>query len=295
MRLLHVVAKRGGGVGRYLSIIERAGERIWEVGTGPPPGGYDALILHGVVPHRLLPEGPKLLYLHGLRAVSRRIVLGEREFNPLHILKLLRFRRYLSGFSGFLFPSGAIRRRASRIYGVGGEVVYLPFDIPLPEGLRTVPRGGEILWVGRRSWIKGLDTLLQVAGRLPDWNFRVVGVEGESRGNVLFLGRVSHSDLLRLYARATFTLITSYYESFSYVVLESASQGTPILVLRRAEGAAEILRILGFGRVMDNANDLIDYLANYTPEEFSLRPVGEIFRVDGHLERLREASEKLLQ
>jgi len=51
VKVLHVVNRKKGGIGRYLSVLEEIGERVWEVGTmGIPTGDHDVLVVHGVVP-----------------------------------------------------------------------------------------------------------------------------------------------------------------------------------------------------------------------------------------------------
>ncbi len=296
MRLLHVVRERGGGIGRYLSILEALGEEVWEVeGGGPPPKGYDALIVHGVVPEVADYPAPKVYYFHGLRAVSPRILYGRWEFNLLNLWRLRRFKRYLKGFSAFLFPTEAMRGTARRIYGVEGEVLPLPF----PQGVKpveVVPKGRLLLWVGRGAWIKGYDTLLSIAGRLPQWRFKVVGIE-KGRGvppNVEVLGRVPTGALGELYGEATFTLITSRYESFSYVALESMAVGTPVLVLRRAEGAAEMVRRIGPGRVFGTDDEMVRYLRTYSGERFVGRGSGSLLSPERHLKALHSIAEGLM-
>ena len=293
MRLLNVVRRKGGGIGRYLSILESLGEEVWEIeGKGPPPKGYDLVVVHGVVPEVARHPAPKLYYFHGLRAVSPRILEGRWEFNPLHIGRLWRFKRYLRTFSAFLFPTEAMREAARRIYGVDGEVIPLPF----PQGIRpveVVPEGRMLLWVGREAWIKGYETLLSMAEALPEWDFVAVGVgrKGKTPPNLKSLGRVPAEDLGRLYREATFTLITSRYESFSYVALESMAAGTPVLVLERAGGAAEMVRRIGPGRVFPTVEGMVRYLKGYAGERFVGRGSGSLLSPEKHLKALYSVAE----
>ncbi len=295
MKLLNVVRKKGGGIGRYLSILESLGEEVWEIDEkGPPPKGYNLLVVHGIVPEVARHPVPKLYYFHGLRAVSPRILEGRWEFNPLHLMRFRRFKCYLRRFSALLFPTEAMRGTARRIYGVDGEVLPLPF----PQGIRpveVVPEGKMLLWVGREAWIKGYDTLLSLAEALPEWDFVVVGVErkGEAPPNLKSLGRVPAEELGRLYREATFTLITSRYESFSYVALESMAAGTPVLVLERAGGAAEMVRRIGPGRVFPTVEDMVRYLKGYAGERFAGRGSGSLLSPERHLKALYSVAKRV--
>ncbi len=293
MRVLHVVNRKGGGIGRYLSILEGMGEEVWEVGTmGVPAGDYDTLVVHGVVPEVAYLPGKKVYYFHGLRAVSPKILRGRREFNPMNLIKFHRFKRFLSRFDLVLFPTEAIRGKAKEIYGVDGEVLYLPFPDRIPEST-VVPEGKTLLWVGREAWIKGYDTLLTLVRSLPGWEFVVVGMHREGPSNLKALGRIGRERLNALYREATFTLITSYYESFSYVALESMAAGTPVLVLERAGGAAEIVKKVGLGRVFKDTEALASYLRSYRGERFTSGDVGDTFSPHAHLKRLKEILRKL--
>ncbi len=296
MKLLHVVRKRGGGIDRYLSILETLGEEVWEVERrGPPPRGYDLLVVHGVIPEIAHHPATKMYYFHGLRAVSPRILSGKWEFNPIHIARFRRFRRYLSLFSALIFPTEAMRETARRLYGVDGEVLYLPFPREI-EPVEVVPEGRLLLWVGREAWIKGYDTLLSVAARLPEWRFVVVGV---GRGkkvppNVEVLGKVPSDRLTDLYGEATFTLITSRYESFSYAALESMAAETPVLVLKRAGGAAEMVRKIGPGRVFGTVEEMVEYLRAYSGERFMGKGSGSLLSPGRHLKALYSLAEMVL-
>jgi len=181
--------------------------------------------------------------------------------NLLNLMKFYRFKRFIGRFDLVLFPTEAMREKAKEIYGIDGEVLYLPFPdrisetAVIPEGRTLLWVGreawikGYLLWVGREAWIKGYNTLLALARGLPGWEFVVVGVDKGGPSNLKALGRVGRERLSDLYREATFLLITSYYESFSYVALESMAAGTPVLVLERAGGAAEIVEKVGMGRV----------------------------------------------
>jgi glycosyltransferase involved in cell wall biosynthesis len=287
VKVLHVVREKGGGIGRYLSVLEKLGEEIWEVSSmGLPPSGYDVLVVHGVIPEVVGIGVSKAYYFHGLRSISRRLILGLPEINPLNLFKLVRFRRYLKNFDLFLFPTDSMRRKATEIYGVDGVVLPLPFPGEIPKGT-VIPYGRTLLWVGRDAWIKGYDTLLEMASALDDWKFVAVGVDKGGPPNVDARGYVDRETLERLYVEATFLLITSYYESFSYAALESMAAGTPVLVLERAGGAAEMVKRVGLGRTFADVDALISYLRAYRGESFTSKGGWKLLSPHSHLKRLR--------
>lgn len=105
-----------------------------------------------------------------------------------------------------------------------------------------------ILAVGRIEPVKGFDLLLEACALLPaEDNFIlcIVGGDEYSRarvarlkekaaalglgGKVIFKGIVDHERLPIYYSAASLTAITSCYESFGLVALESAACGTPVV------------------------------------------------------------------
>ncbi len=247
--ILHVVGRKGGGYGTFLELIQKRGEPVWEVyiQKNPPVSLND---ISYMVVHSFLPDlditrfpGRKAYYLHGLRGISRRQLQGRRELNPLRLYRFRRFSRWLSKFDIHISVSFSIRFRAKQLYGIDSLVIYNGID-ELPE--REVSDEGYILWIGRDAWIKGLDRFLELMKLLPRRKGIIVGrIEGKWKlpRNVEYLG--FSEDPYELIAKANTVVITSYYESFSYVTLEALYYNKRVLVLRSAEGAWEILQVLG--------------------------------------------------
>jgi len=80
---------------------------------------------------------------------------------------------------------------------------------------------------------KGADYVLELARRMPETTFLVIGNRGdigEHPENVLALGRVENQEELACYySMADVTLLTSKKETFSMVCAESLCCGTPIV------------------------------------------------------------------
>jgi len=100
----------------------------------------------------------------------------------------------------------------------------------------------RILWIGRFSWEKRLEWLLDVAENFPQFVFDVVGSanvnteyaksllqRAESIPNVILYGRMVHHELGVLYHRARLLCCTSVFEGFPNTFLEAWSVGLPIV------------------------------------------------------------------
>lgn len=90
---------------------------------------------------------------------------------------------------------------------------------------------GYIGYVGRLSYEKGYDMLLEVARRHPEMEFRMAGSIRDNDiiefpVNVQFCGQLSTERLARFYENAAFIVIPSRcYEGFPMALLESAMHG----------------------------------------------------------------------
>lgn len=99
----------------------------------------------------------------------------------------------------------------------------------------------RVLAVGRVSRRKGMDRLADVASRLPDWRFAVVGERRdgelvralETRENVRLHGPIPYVEMPGAYASADVLLSTSRLEwgGISRAMLEASAVGTPVVAL----------------------------------------------------------------
>jgi glycosyltransferase involved in cell wall biosynthesis len=126
------------------------------------------------------------------------------------------------------------------------RVIHNGIDPPPDSG--DAPREG-VLFVGRLEPVKNPQRFLEVAKRVPEAKFVVVG-DGSLRDQlhapgVTFLG--ARDDARALLARAELLLVTSDSEGQSIAVLEALAAGTPVVStpvsgMRELEG----VRIAGF-------------------------------------------------
>lgn len=101
-----------------------------------------------------------------------------------------------------------------------------------------------VLYVGRISREKNLDTLNELAFAFGEASFVVVGegpyrkeLEAKASPNVYFLGYKSGQELATIYASADIFLFPSETETYGLVVLEAMASGLPVIV--SSQGAAK--------------------------------------------------------
>lgn len=121
------------------------------------------------------------------------------------------------------------------------ELAVLPHFVPDPGPPAAAPTDGRyVLFAGRLEPIKGADTLLPLARRLPEVRVVIAGtgsLEQELRDasaavpNVEFLGWQDEAALDGLYRGALAALVPSPgHESFGLVAVEALSRGVPAIV-----------------------------------------------------------------
>jgi glycosyltransferase involved in cell wall biosynthesis len=121
-----------------------------------------------------------------------------------------------------------------------------------------------VLFLGRLSWKKGLDRLLQAFAHTLSGTLAIVGTDDENFApqlaklaadlqiaeRVRVLPRtVIGAEKERLFAAARLFVLASYSENFGNTVLEAMRRGVPVVVTPEV-GAAEIVRASGAGLVV---------------------------------------------
>lgn len=112
------------------------------------------------------------------------------------------------------------------------KIVVIPNSVPCPPTFQSIV-GDYIAYVGRLSYEKGYDLLIEVARRHPDIQFRFAGAkrmpgEVETPKNVCFMGYLKGKGLSDFIQDARFLVIPSRcYEGFPMAILEAAQFGKP--------------------------------------------------------------------
>jgi glycosyltransferase involved in cell wall biosynthesis len=136
---------------------------------------------------------------------------------------------------------------------------------PSPDVLEIIARQPLILFLGRISWKKGLDRLLNAFARTRAGTLAVVGNDEEGNvprlnqlaeelgivGRIRILSRtVLGNDKEHLFRAARVFVLPSYSENFGNAVLEAMQRGLPVVVTPEV-GAAAIVREANGGMVVE--------------------------------------------
>lgn len=121
-----------------------------------------------------------------------------------------------------------------------GRIVVKPNFIDVAEPAASSDKRAGILFVGRLSREKGVDTLIDAARLMPRVAFTVIGsgpdeerLRAVAPGNVTFTGVLPNQAARLAMARASALVMPSiWYEGFPMTVLEAFAAGTPVIGAR---------------------------------------------------------------
>jgi len=152
-------------------------------------------------------------------------------------------------------------------------------DLAASSNLHSV-KEPLILTVGlienqRSFYLKGIDTFIEVAKNLPDFQFKIIGIDQQKLtevltnipDNLVLTGRVAHIDLPSYYRRSKFYCQLSRSESFGVSVAEAMYYGC-IPIVTNVGGLPEVVGDMGY-LVKRNPEDiakLINELSQILPE-----------------------------
>ena len=139
-----------------------------------------------------------------------------------------------------------------RNYGVGSVVAGMLVATE-PPGRPASERDIDVLWVNNILQFKRPDLLLELARRLPEVGFHMVGgpqpsemelygaIRDEARtlGNLTFHGRVPYHDVNDFYGRARVFVNTSDTEGFPNSYLQAWVRGTPVIAFFDPDGVIQ--------------------------------------------------------
>lgn len=135
----------------------------------------------------------------------------------------------------------------------------------------------DVLWVGNIRPVKRPDLLLEVARRLPQLQFHMVGgpmsgserlyetIRREAGGlrNVSFRGAVAYHEVRELFERARVLAGTAEVEGFPNTYLQAWAHGTPVVAFLDPDG---LLRRQGMGRAVASVEEMCTGLRDLTQD-----------------------------
>ncbi|MEE9270363.1 MAG: glycosyltransferase family 4 protein [Candidatus Krumholzibacteria bacterium] len=153
-------------------------------------------------------------------------------------------------------------------------VRIIPNGVNLPDGDDS-QRKDLILWVGAIRRVKQPELFLELARRLPDMRFVLVGGPSgneknfaqeimraaESLPNLELPGHTSHDKLLQYLQRTVVLVNTSRFEGFPNAFLEAWSYGVPVVSTNDVDGLIEREQLGGICRDVEGMRALVSSLA----------------------------------
>ena len=206
-----------------------------------------------------------LFYLPNLFIASAGLLRGKRviwsargELFEIAINKNGKVKRYYFKLLKVLFTkrvqfhatSEDEKKLIKHYFGSSVDVAIIPNYMELPEKVERMSETDKyFLYAGRLNKIKALDKLLQSLSQSEsflnsEYKLLLAGLNQDNYQNVLeeiinkdtrlkervvFLGNTDKNTLYSLYANAHFLFLVSHSENFGNVVIESLSQGTPVV------------------------------------------------------------------
>lgn len=246
--------------GRFVAdAVERLRERGVEVDVLAPGAGYDdhglaygggmaanlrrrpwaapLMLVSMLRSLRRAARGADLVHAHWLLTAAVARFGGKPFVVTLHgsgsagsfsDVELARRRPGLVRF--LLRPAAAVicvsEAVAAGVRAAGVEVVVIPNGVRVPEQVGVPAQPPEVLYVGRLSPEKNVDTLLEAVG---DLNLVVAG-DGPLRERVPnALGAVPHAEVERLLERASVVVAPCEREGFGLAAAEAMAFGRPVV------------------------------------------------------------------
>jgi len=218
------------------------------------------------VPYVISPRGmlvPELIRKHSRWAKQAWILASERA-----TVRRASFVHATSAREAEDFTRLGLRHR--KIVTIPNGVDLEPFDGDWSDvGVhvrRIAAQPDVLLYLGRLSWKKGLDRLVDALPQVPGATLVCAGPDDEGlrepltqraadlgvRERLRFLGTVTGVEKRALLASAKLLLLASLGENFGNVVLEAMAAGLPPVVTPEV-GAAEVLARHGSGVVVPGA------------------------------------------
>jgi glycosyltransferase involved in cell wall biosynthesis len=185
----------------------------------------------------------------------------------------------LSASQGLVVQNERQRTAAARRFAKPTRVI--PTGTPLlnPE---NHSHGDAVVWIGAMWRVKRPELFLELARRMPDRHFLVIGSAGELDAriraeakqipNLEMLGRMSRDEVSKVLRRSALLVNTSSVEGFPNAFLEAWNHGVPVVAFNDVDG---IIRDAGVGAVCSTIDEMVVAIRDLTGDRTRLHPVRE--------------------
>lgn len=230
--------------------------------------------------------GKEWLEMRG-RCVGRLFRLWEQCLIRIPFQKIV----YLSEFSRDSGPRSSRHRARSMVNAPG-----IAHDACHQDGAKST-----VLFVGKLESRKGIDSVMEVARRLPHIPFEVVGwsddldrIRSGAPNNVKVLGMLSGEPLFNAYARARTFFFPSHAETFGLVIVEAMASGCAVVSSVPLEFEGHLVSALDLDDMTERVRELWE-----DPEKTSKmgernRRLAQQYTWESHVDRLLDTYEELL-
>jgi len=224
-----------------------------------------------------------------------------------YVHRLMRVFRHVDFF---ISPSDFLRKKFVE-YGMGQKVVTVNNFMDIADCVPCYENKDYYVYLGRLNHIKGVDTLVEAAKRVPEVVLKVVGVgelkeefEKQNISNVEFVGFKSGEELKTLTQNAMFAVVPSqWYENFPYSVLEPMAYGKAVIG-SRIGGIPELIKDGETGYLFEphNVDELVSLIKKLSSNNGDIVRMGKNararvekeFNQKVHYDKLMEIYQKAL-
>jgi glycosyltransferase involved in cell wall biosynthesis len=214
-----------------------------------------------------------------------------RDQRPAHYSqKRARFRRDRWMFDYGIMNASLVAAQTQKQqqllahhYGVRSEILNIAVE--LPKAGSATQKDIDVLWVGNMRGVKRPDVMLEVARKLPQYRFALIGgavpggaalyertrAEAMKLPNVQFVGGLAYEQTGAWFERSRVHVNTSDYEGFPNTFLQSWIRRLPVVSFCDPDG---VVKRLGLGRVSVDAQSMVGDLDALLGDPLECREIG---------------------
>tara|TARA_Y100000768_G_scaffold388696_1_gene386264 strand:+ start:1793 stop:2902 length:1110 start_codon:yes stop_codon:yes gene_type:complete len=205
----------------------------------------NASLLSGIVAIICLIQKKKFIYRVGSDIDATRDVKSKLKGLSLISFKIaLYFSKLLICQNEFQFEKLKSRFPSKTLIKIHNPFIFNDFN-----KINNLEHRNYVSWIGNFRDVKNLPELYNIAKELPDFKFKIAGMESFSNhsiqnktilklkklNNVEFVGYLIREELFNLLNKSICLLNTSKYEGLSNTYIEAMIAGTPIVTTINAD------------------------------------------------------------